>query len=326
MMRLGIVAALFACACSDSQPTTNRGHLVVAVTVDWEGIAITDEALAALDALRANRTVPITHFVSAAYFTRPGNDTAVAALRRAVRPGDELAVHLHAWSSLVEASGVEPKLAPSFLTGTDELAEVDPTDPGFDTDLDTYETPELRAMLRTTRSLLESTDLRVSSSFRAGGYLATPKVLSALRNEGYTVDSSATPQAQFGNDYGMLRERVRGLWPNIDAGAQPYLLRDPAGDIVELPIAALADTTPADKLALILERAGQRLRLQPGRDVFVVLAFHFETAAEYGGRIGQALDLAKARPELARELHFTTVEDAATLARATIVQSDQAVP
>src|SRR4051812_18484027 len=117
-----LVAALVV-RCSPSSPTRapKKGHIVVAFTVDWEGAYLSPEGLDAFDAVRKTLgEVPITHFVSAGYFTKDTPDpTIVETLTAAIRKTDELAVHLHAWRSLAKASGVTPKLAPSFLTGTD---------------------------------------------------------------------------------------------------------------------------------------------------------------------------------------------------------------
>lgn len=278
---------------------------------------MTSDSLDAIDALRKSfGGAPLTHFVSAAYFTKAVPDpTAVDTITAAVHPGDELAVHLHAWRSLAQASGISPKLSPSFLTGTDALLAFDDGDTGFDTDLDAYSVVDLRAMLRMSRTLLERTQLPVSQSFRAGGYLATPKVFEAMRAEGFRVDSSATAARQLdaGKD-GFLTKRLEGVWPDVQAGTQPYLVHQPSGDVTEVPIAAIADYATAAQVVAAFDAAHVRLQATPDRDVFVVLAFHQETATEFVGRLAQAIATVQARPEIASELKFTTIQGAAALA------------
>lgn len=302
--------------CADPPPPT-RGHVVVALTIDWEGVAITPEAIDAMEDLRRRAgATPITHFVSAAYYTSGADPVEVSrSLQRLVRTDDELAVHLHGWGSLVQASDVAPRLAPSFLTGTDKLLEFDGADRGFDTDLDTYDVVALRAMLRRSRTLLAQSGHPVSRSFRAGGYLGTPKMLRALRAEGFTVDSSATHPDQFDAAYGLLSTRVRELWPTVDATTQPFVIADPVAPIIELPLAAIADNAEADELAGVIARAGERLAKVPTDDVFVVLGFHFETSPEYGERIAAALDAVRARTDLAAHVQFTTIEAMGARAR-----------
>jgi hypothetical protein len=298
-----------------------KGRVVVAITIDWEGAYLSTEGLEALDALRKGLgPVPLTHFVSAAYFTKAEPDsTAASTIQRAVVKGDELAVHLHAWRSLAKASGIEPKLAPSFLTGTDKLLEFEDGDVGFDTDLDVYGVPELRALLRTSRRLLEQTGVPISKTFRAGGYLGTPKVLQAIREEGYTVDSSATDHRQLDERKDeVLPRRVREIWPKTETTSQPWLADARGGPLLEMPIAAFTDYATADEIVAIFEAAHARLAKEPGRDVFVVLGFHQETGGEFAGRLGEALGKVRARKELADELTFASVADAAERARRAI--------
>ena len=298
-----LVLVGFACACS-AAPTASTGKLVTAVTLDWEGAELAPQGFAALAKLReALGAAPITHFVSAAYF---GKDRAAATkIAGAIRPGDELAVHLHAWRSLAVTAGIAPRVSPSFLNGTDDVVEL-AGDAGFDTDLDTYDVPALRALLRTSRRLLEQTHVPVSRSFRAGGYLATPKVLLAARDEGFIVDSSAVDRrALADNGEEQLAARLGALWPNVDATTQPFQ-RDP--DLLEIPIAGVTDYVSATDIAQTFERARARLRGQPERDVFVVLAFHLETAPDYAGRLQEALAKAGA-------VQYVTIEQAAELYR-----------
>ncbi len=287
------------------------------LTIDWEGATMSSEALDAIDATRKSAGgAPITHFVSAAYFTKATPDpVATETLTAAFHPGDELAVHLHAWQSLARASGVTPRLAPSFLTGTDQLLEFADGDAGFDVDLDAYSLVDLRAMLRQSRSLLEATHVPVSKSFRAGGYLATPKVLEAIRDEGFTVDSSATDfgRINIGKDE-FLGKRLQKVWPTINAGSQPYVISE-VGNLLEMPIAAIADYSTATQIVSVFEAAHARLHAAPGRDVFVVLAFHEETAVDFAARLGQAMTNVSARPEFADELTYTTIQHAAERVR-----------
>ncbi len=317
LKRIGVclVAAALAACSSHARET---GKIVVVLTIDWEGATMTSEALDAIDATRKSfGGAPITHFVSAAYFTKTTPDpTATDTLTAAIHKGDELAVHLHAWKSLATVSGVTPRLAPSFLTGTDQLLPFADGDVGFDVDLDAYSLVDLRALLRTSRSLLEATHLPVSKSFRAGGYLATPKVLEAIHDEGFTVDSSATDfhRINVGKD-DFLGKRLQAVWPTIDASSQPYSIAEKTGSVLELPIAAISDYSTAAQVVAVFDAAHARLRSQPARDVFVVLAFHQETAVDFADRLGTAMTNVRARREIGDELTYATVQQAAERAR-----------
>ena len=319
--RKSYACALLALVACSPRATDERapGRIVVALTVDWEGAYLAQDGVEALDALRNTlHDVAFTHFVSAAYFTKREPDADVAAfLAYAHAAHDEVAVHLHGWRSLAVASGVEPKPSPSFMTGTDERIPF-AGDDGFDTDLDAYDITELRTMLRTSRTLLEQAAGPVSRSFRAGGYLATPKVLQAIRDEGFTVDSSALDHRQLDElEDPAWRDRLRALWPNVTATTQPFLVRARSGDLVEMPIAAVVDYATTEEIVAVFDAAHTKLRQRPHDDVFVVLALHFETAGPYLERLRRALEQVRGRRDLSQHLHLTTLASAA--ARASIV-------
>lgn len=308
-----LLAAILMVGCSSSHPKPH-GRIIVALTIDWEGAYLSPEGLDALDDLRKELgAAPITHFVSAGYFAKQTPEpNAGETIATAIRPGDELALHLHAWRSLAKASGIEPRLSPSFLTGTDKLLEFEDGDVGFDVDLDAYSVVDLRALLRTSRSLLAQIHHPISTSFRAGGYIGTPKVLQAIREEGFAVDSSATDYRQLEVEAdGFLAKRLKAVWPTIDTTSQPYRLKTPSGELLEMPIAAFADYVTAPQMVGMFEAAHARLQKAPERDVVVVLGFHLETAADFSGRIKEAMKKVRARKELADELYYTTIDKAA---------------
>lgn len=309
-MRLALAALALGAACSKPAAPPHVGKIVVAITVDWEGAYLSPDGLDAIDDLRSVLgNPPITHFVSAAYFTKAKPDPqAGQTIAASLRPGDELALHLHAWKSIAVAAKLEPKLYPSFLTGNDQLLQFEDGDIGFDTDLDVYSAVELRALLRTSRQLLEAAKLTVSTSFRAGGYLATPKVLQALHDEGFAIDSSATDYRKLVSDKEVfLSNRLKEVWPRIEATSQPYAIPVTGGTLVEAPIAAIADyTTPGDVVA-VFDAAHRKLVADKTHDVVVVLAFHQETADEFARRLGEALTRVRSRADIAGELQFTTV-------------------
>jgi hypothetical protein len=65
----------------------------------------------------------------------------------------------------------------------------------------------------------------------------------------------------------------------------------------------------------IFESAHAGLTVEPTRDQVVVLAFHLETAPEYAALLRDALASIRRREDLAGELAFFTVDQAAELAR-----------
>lgn len=105
------VVALAIGACSSrSAPAPATGRVIVALTIDWEGAYLSPEGLDALEQLRTRFAgAPLTHYISAAYFTKQEQDPkAVSWIQEAVQQGDELAVHLHAWRTLARRVGSSP--------------------------------------------------------------------------------------------------------------------------------------------------------------------------------------------------------------------------
>ena len=148
--------------------------------------------------------------------TQGRGEKTVTTISGIPRPGDELAMHLHAWKSLATAASIEPKLSPSFLTGTDKLLEFEDGDVGFDTDLDAYTGPELRALLRTSRKLLEQTKLPISKSFRAGGYGAQDIWASTRKS----VDSAWSTPVNVGGGVNTAAAETR---PSLSKNARQLL-------------------------------------------------------------------------------------------------------
>jgi hypothetical protein len=261
----------------------------------------------------------VTHFVSAAYFTKPGADPAAAArqIEAAIRPGDEVGLHLHMWRSLVESSGVAARLAPSFLRPGGELLEFEDGDVGFEVDPGAYSTDELRRIIGRSRQLLGENGIELEPLFRAGGWLASPEVLEAARAEGFVVDSSSTDAAWLAgpenHDTRHLAERVARLWPAIDRTSQPYWIATAAGAVLEMPHTGnTADYLTVAEMNRHIEWALTEAK-RARRPVFIQLGLHAETAQLYAPRLEQVFaDLGDRRGELVLE----TVSRSARSARA----------
>jgi len=312
-----LVAALCCVELACSKPASApKSKVLVAVTVDWEGAYFSGPGLDALDALRRSlgANVPLTHFVCAAYFSKKDavDPQAIPLLASGIREIDEVALHLHGWRSLAEHARIAPKLSPSFLTGTSELVEFPDGDVGFDVDLDVYTVDELRALIRASRDLLAPTHIPLSKAFRAGGYLATPKVLQAIHDEGLSIDSSAAAHTQFGAPKDkVLRERIAEVWPNVTTATQPFSIKTPGGAVHELPISLVIDYSSTAAVVDVVEAARAQLGRTPGRDVLVVIALHQESADEFAPLLVAAFKTLQARADLAGVLEFSTISSAA---------------
>jgi hypothetical protein len=288
----------------------------IAVSVDWEGAYFRPESLDALEAFRReNPGVPLTHMISAAYYTKPGADPVEATreIRLALQKGDETGLHVHAWKSLLAASGVQPRNGPSFLDRTGELLRVQ-DDTGFDLDLGVLTVAELRAVMKKSRQILEAERLPLGPSFRAAGWLGTPNVLEAARAEGFTIDSSATDLAWLDEkEVAYLRQRLGQVWSRVDQNTQPFWIETAAGRMLEMPdTGAMADYLTVIEMEKHVERAAAAVRAAPQRPVFVHLGFHAETADDFAPRLSEALSRLRARDT---PMVFETLSRSAEAAR-----------
>ncbi len=290
---VGLIALVGAGGCRPARET--GGAMVrVAVTVDWEGAYITDEGLSAMAALRARLpNVPLTHFVTPAYYTKPSADAAAvtARLRQAIRADDQVCLHLHMWASLATAAGVEPERGPSFLLQDHEPLDF-AGDAGWEVDVSGYSRDELRAIVARARSLLEEAGFGAPDCFRAAAWLARKDLLEAISAEGIRVDASAIDASWLdepGTEF--LREKIAAVWPNVDRSTAPFWIRTSAGDILELPdTGALSDYATTAETVDHIERALERAKRDRSADVFVQVGFHHETAEEYAGILADALE------------------------------------
>jgi hypothetical protein len=287
----------------------------VAVTVDWEGGYFSEEGLDAMDAFRKSvPDAPLTHFITPAYFTKPNAVPARVAdeIKAVLRPNDEVALHVHAWRSLVTRAGVTPRPGPSFL-GPAPLMEFPDGDSGYEIELGAYSGDEVRKILATSRELLTGAGIEVKPILRVGGAVAVKHVLEAARAEQLTIDSSASAASDAASDPSrrFFVERVRAVWPAIDAVSQPYWIETAAGRILEMPM-HFSDYMSASDLEGVLVKAHELAQRDPSGWAFVDLLFHQETGADFAPKMAAAILAARRR--LPDALVFETKSAAAARA------------
>lgn len=262
------------------------------VTIDWEGHWLPDEGLEAIESFRKDwPALPITHYVSAAYFSSPaGADGIAKKIASAVRPGDEVGVHFHGWFSLVQASGVQPRVTPNFYLDKEPLAVVPQSgDKGYEVPLSAYSPDEITRLVSTSRSLLVEAGLPVGTSFRVGGYAASQETLHVLRREGFLSDSSAVWSGWFDEARGAFQAEVARYWPKTQELTQPYVIETPSGPLIEVPNSGgFVEYVDSDEMLAHLRKA-QAASLSTSRTIYVGFGLHQDTADEYIHVLGDAL-------------------------------------
>jgi hypothetical protein len=266
---IALITAVFAAAChprGDEAPAVNADKadsedrtIKVLISVDWEGDTLDDANLKAMIALRDKfPQLRLTHYLNAAYYTKPGADPAAitAKINSVIRPDkDEIGLHIHPWKTLVEASGV------TFHSKTHDVTGLDTTkfdsdcsfDCGYYTALNEYTTDEIAKMLAFSVQTLQKQGFATPVSFRAGYFMADQRVFEALSQQKFVRDSSALPAAIIkdeainrlaNNDargyeeFWTLYNNTLALWPLITSSSQPYTVSTAGGmsSLQEIPL------------------------------------------------------------------------------------------
>ncbi|MEY4615997.1 MAG: hypothetical protein RJB66_957 [Pseudomonadota bacterium] len=264
------------------------------MSVDWEGVSLQDENLQAMKLLRNQFPhIKLIHFLNAAYFTQKGVNPidVVAKIQSVLRPGDEIGLHVHALESLLAASGVPFRDNVTYWGSRGSQPYNGQR--GHDVPLSLFNVEELRRIIRKSLEILGSHGFSNINSFRAGGWVATPEVLEALRLEGIQIDSSAVPLDIIGSVVGSeqpLFQINKKLWPDqTPFKHQPYELQTPVGPILEFPNnIGLADYIDSKKAFLIFQKLVEKNYGKP-QPVSFHFGFHQETASLFLPRVRNLL-------------------------------------
>ena len=193
-------------------------------TLDFEGDAASDEAMGqhrprSTDGLNVPMTIMWNPRVwTTTQIAAPRADAMLAWTKARVAKGDEIALHIHAWTDFVRAAGVAPRTAPNWSGRSD----------GYDVPLTAFDETETRKLIDHALALMSAHGLPKPTTFRAGGLFANAANLRAVAAAGFTVDTSATPAGGFG--------RLLLPW-TLKKDAQPYRpSRDDANVAGDLPL------------------------------------------------------------------------------------------
>jgi hypothetical protein len=276
--------------------TRKKGKIQLVVTVDWEGRDLRDDNLAAMQDLHAKLPqVKIIHFLNAGYYTKQGAVVAdvTARINRAIKPGDEKALHIHGWRRLFEASGDTFRSSPTFWgTSLDPHSRDCLDDCGHEVPISLYTTDELRKVVKFSLDTLEHNGLGRAKSFRCGGWMAKTNVRDAVAAEGLEYEHSAVPvsflQPKLGNMpiYGWLSD----LWKDTTNVSQPYSLTTASTPLLEVPDnGALADYVSTQQMMDTFEANKAAFLRDRSKNVVVSVGFHEETASMYVPQLEAAL-------------------------------------
>lgn len=172
-------------------------------------------------------------------------------------------------------------------------------DVGHEIAVEAYTANEFEAITRKSQALLQANGFEIGNSFRAGAWLAGPRVREAIRRAGFVVDSSAT-DTEWHDEiaHTALPATIKNLWPTVTRLSQPFLIETPAGMILEMPdTGALADYLTAKEMSDHIDEAVKLIqsKRQNNQDHYVHIGFHQETAARYLPRVTAAVKAVQAK-------------------------------
>ena len=177
-------------------------------TLDFEGDAASAATMANAAAVAEGLKVPMTVMWNARVWTTTQvtaaqSDAMLAWTRERLARGDEVALHIHAWTDFVRAAGVTPRTSPNWGGRSD----------GYDVPLTAFDEAETGRLLDLALRLMAEHGMPRPTSFRAGGLFANAANLRAVAAAGFSADTSATPAGPFG--------RLLLPW-TLPKDAQPY--------------------------------------------------------------------------------------------------------
>ncbi len=181
-------------------------NIRMTLAVHWEGRHLEGVRHIAEARARMLPGVPLTHFVSAAYFARGGDiEAIVEAMLPAFESHDEVALHVPAWHSIrgsihgpdhALVSGADPELVVEYSGITAQA------DRGYTCPISAYGRPVIESFIVTSKLLLRPLLLglvtkrrvqveRMLRGIRAGHGMASDVFLAAACATGFAYDASA---------------------------------------------------------------------------------------------------------------------------------------
>lgn len=266
------------------------------LSVDWEGVELESGNLRDMERFRRDfPEVPITHYLNAAYYTKPRANPSLInrQVKRTLLDIDELGLHIHGWKMLFEAAGVHYRSSPVFFG---EVFVDKVGDAGHNIDIGAYSTDELRKVIAFSIDTLEKNGFGRAKSFRSGGWMSRRSVLEALTAEGIVRDASDVATKHFIDDpwhnSPLFRWLSQQLWPNTHFSSQPYYMDTAHGPLLQIPDnGALADYVTGDEMLDVYKACLKYKKAHPDEHVTMSFGFHTESATRFLGRVRRGLKL-----------------------------------
>lgn len=257
--------------------------IAIYMTVDWEGVSLEQENIAAMQAFRKKFPyIPMLQLLNPAYFTREGSNQAqiATAIKSTFLPEDTHGLHLHGWQSLMRDCDIPFQASPTYADDACDMRDC-----GYTVSLElAYSESDLTKLVACSADILEKNGFQRPKHFRAGGWQLGKKLSAALETNGFVWDSSRTDAnlltSRWHAESGLVK-MVRALHPDSTPLDQP---RPISNTFMEFPNnASLADYTSTKHIVEMFKTL-----IAQEKNV-MVLGFHQETAADFLERLEVAI-------------------------------------
>jgi hypothetical protein len=268
--------------------------LYLMVSAIWEGSHIRSHNITALQEFRRRfGGIPLTHFISPAYFLRDdkNGEKSETLIRSTILVQDELGLVLHPWRSLAAKSGVLFRKSPTFWGNqiTDTNCK---QDCGGEVPLAVYNKDDISKLMTTSVKTLDAHGFTNLKSFMAGGWMATPEVLSAAAANQFKFDYSAVSQHLLRPklEHYPLYDWIGEVWQNVTPYTQPYKIDTKYGELIEIGNSAtMIDYLSTQEVIDLFATYLAKKRANPTETLTFHIGFHQETAHKYLPRLEAAL-------------------------------------
>jgi hypothetical protein len=169
--------------------------LFITWTIDYEGGNISDTNLNAMSKVMDDYKIPVTHMFNPRIYMAPEisksrRDFLTSwVLNRYEKKNDEVALHLHMWTDMVNYMGITAKTTPAWDNRTNGQSVL----------TSAYNYDEFTAMLLWSKAKFKENGLPRPYTYRAGGWFLELPQLRALQDQGFKIDTSGRNSTVWGN-------------------------------------------------------------------------------------------------------------------------------
>ncbi len=204
---------------SDSKIFNVSQPVYVVWSIDWEGFDVKEEYLNQMASISSKYNAPMTHFFNPYIYIYLNQERAAYLTKWVKERNESIGLHLHMYSRLVSAAGVEVD---------NSIAWGSPTGDGHDTPNSTYGYNEYMKIIDWSIRQLEKNGLNRPTMYRAGGWFIDEENLKVLNDLEFTLDTSGRTYYVHG------RNQLVGEW-TLKTTTQPYQLNSTNQNITSDP-------------------------------------------------------------------------------------------